>query len=112
MGARSGRGQIARIEATVGEEDGISTMNVNRAILRIQLDPAAKQHLDHLAKTRGMTQISIMSRLVEWFVRQNEVIQLAVLGVVSEEFTGPLAKRMLERIAEAAPAESRAASER
>jgi len=77
-------------------------MIAKRAVLRIQLDPSAKQHLDRLAKTRGMTQISIMSRLVEWFVKQNEVIQLAALGVVSEEFTGPLARRLLERIAEQA----------
>jgi DNA-binding TFAR19-related protein (PDSD5 family) len=96
----------------LSEADGNSTMDVKRAVLRIQLDPSAKQQLDRLAKTRGMTQISIMSRLVEWFVRQNEVIQLAVLGVVSEEFTGPLAKRLLERIAEEAPADSEAAFKR
>ncbi|CAN5559542.1 hypothetical protein BH09PLA1_BH09PLA1_00620 [soil metagenome] len=73
-------------------------MNAKRAILRIQLDRAGKQGLERLCKQRGMTQIAVMSKLVNWFVRQDEVIQVSVLGLVSQDLAGPLARKMLEQI--------------
>lgn len=74
-------------------------MNAKRSILRIQLDRAAKEGLERLCEQRGMTQIAVMSRLVEWFINQDEIIQLGVLGVLSPQLTGPLARKLLERMA-------------
>ena len=87
-------------------------MNAKRAILRIQLDLAAKQHLDRLSKTLGMTQISIMSRLVEWFVRQNQLVQLCAMGALSSDLSAPLAKDLLEQMQRAEQQESSPAAAR
>jgi predicted transcriptional regulator len=69
-----------------------------RAIMRIQLDADAKEELDRLCDKRGMTQIAVMSRLVGWFVKQDEVIQTAVMASLSEPTLGKLAKQILKRI--------------
>jgi len=70
-----------------------------RAIMRIQLDADAKEDLDRLCDKRGMTQIAVMSRLVGWFVKQDDVIQTAVMASLSEPTLGRLAKQVLKRIA-------------
>jgi hypothetical protein len=70
-----------------------------RAIMRIQLDADAKQELDRLCDKRGMTQIAVMSRLVGWFVRQDDVIQTAVMASLSEPTLGKLARQVLKRMA-------------
>ena len=69
-----------------------------RAILRIQLDAAAKEDLDDLCEKRGMTQIAVMSRLVGWFVKQDDVIQTAVMASLSDDSLARLAKQLLKRL--------------
>jgi hypothetical protein len=72
-------------------------MSANRAIMRIQLDASAKNDLDKICDKRGMTQIAVMSRLVSWFVRQDEVIQTAVMATLSDSAMSQLAKQILKR---------------
>ena len=67
------------------------------SVLRVQLDRAAKERLDELCLRRGMTQVSIMSRLIEWFVRQDQVVQGFSLGLLSGEWVKPLAIKRLEQ---------------
>ena len=71
-------------------------MGAKRAIIRLQLDRDAKVALDDLCETRGMTQISALSRLVLWFTKQDEVIQTAVLGGLSEQSMRALARQLLD----------------
>ena len=66
-----------------------------RSIMRIQLDTAAKEDLDKVCSKRGMTQIAVMSRLVGWFVRQDDVIQTAVMATLSDQAMSQLAKQLL-----------------
>jgi hypothetical protein len=73
-------------------------MATKRAILRIQLDGLAKSDLDAICERRGMTQIAVMSRLVGWFIRQDEVIQTAVMTALSDDALAPLAKQLLKRM--------------
>lgn len=70
-----------------------------RAIMRVQLDAHAKNELDDLCEKRGMTQIAMMSRLVGWFVKQDEVIQTAVMTSLSDAALSRLAKQMLKQMA-------------
>jgi len=70
-----------------------------RAIMRIQLDAGAKEELDELCDKRGMTQIAVMSRLVGWFVKQDDVIQTAVMASLSEPAMRQLAKQLLKQLA-------------
>jgi hypothetical protein len=66
-----------------------------RAVIRLQLDLSAKSALDDLCHKRGMTQIAVLSRLMLWFVKQDEVIQASILGSLSEQSLGALAKKLL-----------------
>jgi hypothetical protein len=68
-----------------------------RAVIRLQLDIPAKQQLDKLCDKRGMTQIAVLSRLVKWFGRQDEVVQASVLGLLSDETLGELSAVIADR---------------
>ena len=70
-----------------------------RVVLRIQLDEGAKRALDALCAKRGMTQIAAMSRLVDWFTKQDEVIQMSVLGGLSPAAMRDLARLLLKKLA-------------
>ncbi len=69
-----------------------------RSIMRIQLDAAAKEELDKICSNRGMTQIAVMSRLVGWFIRQDNVIQTAVMATLSDQAMAQLANQLLKRM--------------
>ncbi len=68
-----------------------------RAITRLQLDSVAKVQLDRLCDARGMTQIAVLSRLVRWFGKQDEVLQASILGLLSDHQLGEIAHLLLER---------------
>jgi hypothetical protein len=70
-----------------------------RSIMRIQLDSSAKDELDKICSKRGMTQIAVMSRLVGWFIRQDDVIQTAVMATLSDQALAQLASQLLKRMA-------------
>lgn len=72
-------------------------MAARRAIMRIQLDSATKADLDELCDKRGMTQIAVMSRLVDWFIRQDDLIQVAVLSALTDESLARLARQLHKR---------------
>lgn len=71
----------------------------HRAVIRLQLIVAAKRKLDDECEQRGMTQIAALSRLVEWFVEQDEVVKATILGQLSAAVAAPAARQILERIA-------------
>jgi hypothetical protein len=70
-----------------------------RFIVRLELAESAKRQLTGLAQKRGMTQVSVISRLVEWFAGQSDLIQAAVLGRYPPEIEADVAKLLLERMA-------------
>jgi hypothetical protein len=70
-----------------------------RFIMRIELTAGAKQKLSALSDKHGMTQVAMMSRLVEWFAAQNELIQAAVLRHYPSEIEADVAKLILKRMA-------------
>jgi hypothetical protein len=69
-----------------------------RFIMRIELTGPAKQKLSTLSDRHGMTQVAMMSRLVEWFASQNELIQGAVMGHYPGEIAADVAKLILKRM--------------
>ncbi len=66
--------------------------------MRIQVDAGSKDELDAFCDKRGMTQIAVMSRLVGWFIKQDEVIQTAVMSSLSDDSLSRLAKQMLKKL--------------
>ena len=72
-------------------------MPLKRSIMRIQLDTGAKNRIEEICARRGMTQISMMSRVVHWFSQQDEEIQTAVLASLTEESNPALTKSLLKK---------------
>lgn len=73
-------------------------MSAKRAVIRLQLEVSAKKALDDLCDRRGMTQIAVLSRIVRWFVAQDEIIQASILGLLSEETLGELSQVLHKRL--------------
>jgi hypothetical protein len=69
-----------------------------RAVIRLQLDLAAKKALDALCESRGMTQISVLSRLVKWFSKQDDIVQASILGLLSDQTLAQLSATLHKRI--------------
>lgn len=69
-----------------------------RFIMRIELTGPAKKDLAPLSDRHGMTQVSMVSRLVEFFSGQNELLQSAMIGRYSEEIEGEIAKMLLRKL--------------
>ncbi len=67
----------------------------------MQMDAQSKARMDKLCEKRGMTQIAMMSRVVNWFLVQDETVQALVLGSLSEQSLGPVARTLLQRLADA-----------
>jgi hypothetical protein len=70
--------------------------NSDEAVVRLQLDAAAKQALDNLCDRKGMTLTAAMSRLTLWLVNQDEIVQAWVLNLVSRENLGAVSETVLK----------------
>jgi hypothetical protein len=70
-----------------------------RIIVRIELTPEAKSQLSVMCQKAGMTQVSLLSRLVEWFSRQPDIIQAAVMGDYPAEVEAEIAQMLLKHMA-------------
>src|SRR3954470_8571932 len=81
------------------EKRTMSSAMPRRFIIRIELTQSAKSKLSEISDHNGMTQVSIMSRLVTWFADQPELIQAAVLGRYPREIEQDVAKLILKRMA-------------
>jgi hypothetical protein len=74
-------------------------MPAKRAVIRLELELSVKQALDDLCERRGMTQISVTSRLVHWLLKQDEIVQASVMGLLPETVMGELSQLLLKRLA-------------
>lgn len=71
-----------------------------RVVFRIQLTVPAKDKLNEISDTLGITQIAMASRLVEWFAEQPDIIQAGVLGLYPQSVKQDIGRLILTRIAE------------
>jgi hypothetical protein len=69
-----------------------------RVVMRVELTGPAKQKLDEVTDLTGMTQIQVMSRMIEWFTGQSELIQANVLGRYPVEIQDEVARLILRRM--------------
>jgi hypothetical protein len=51
-----------------------------RVIMRIEVRPGVPQKLAEVVDQFGATNISVVSRLADWFIAQDEETRLAILG--------------------------------
>jgi hypothetical protein len=73
-------------------------MATKTPMMRLQLDNEAKARLDMVCKRRGMTQIALMTRLVNWFIQQDDYILTEVLRTLSDGSMASLAKSRLRTL--------------
>lgn len=66
--------------------------------MRVELTGAAKGKLATLSDRHGMTQVAMMSRLVEFFASRNELLQSAMIGRYPAEIEADIAKLILKRL--------------
>lgn len=76
----------------------IDTVNQKRVILRAELAPNAKTALEKICEKRGMTQLSVMSRLILWFASQEGRLQHAVLGNTDEDAAKMVMEELVRRL--------------
>jgi hypothetical protein len=53
---------------------------MGRVIIRVEMNQSDVEALDKIGDRRGMTQLSIVSRMVSWFARQDADIQRLILN--------------------------------
>ena len=75
----------------------------HRVIVRLELTPKAKKHIDDLTAHFGMTQLSLVSRLIERFAEMPKSTQAAMLGLLPHEFGPEFTKLVLDHLREIKP---------
>jgi hypothetical protein len=70
-----------------------------RVIMRIEIQQGGPEALAEVVSQFGSTNVSVVSRLMMWFVDQPEEIQSAVLGHLPGGQRPDISKMLMERIA-------------
>jgi hypothetical protein len=69
-----------------------------RCIMRIDVLPEVAESLAAVTDRVGSTQVSVVSRLLEWFGAQPDVTQAAILGLYPQDIKKELPRMILERM--------------
>jgi hypothetical protein len=73
---------------------------MKRTFTRIELTPPTRAKLTEVSRSNGMTQLVVLSRIVQWFSAQPQTIQAAVLGLYPSEIQPDIAAMILKRMKE------------
>jgi hypothetical protein len=71
--------------------------------MRIEVLPDVPESLAGVTERVGSTQVSVVSRLIEWFVNQPDVTQAGILGLFPGNIQKELSKMVIERMRAEAP---------
>jgi hypothetical protein len=69
-----------------------------RCIMRIEVFPQVMEILANATEQVGSTQVSVISRLLEWFVKQSDVTQAAILGLYPTDIQNELPRMIFEQM--------------
>jgi hypothetical protein len=67
--------------------------------MRIEILPRARAGVAHTSDTFGMTQVAIVSRLIDWIVQQPDLIQGSILQQLPSDFNAETVKSILRDMA-------------
>jgi hypothetical protein len=73
--------------------------NSSRSIVRVIVESDVSVTLGAICEKRGMTQVSVLSRLVRWCVKQEETIQNEVLNSDPMAESNETSRRLLRDLA-------------
>ena len=76
----------------------VGSSMAKRVIMRIELSSDARRKFENTPVSLGMTQIAVSSKLIEWFVGQDENMQGSILGWYPEWARQDLAAAVLKRL--------------
>ena len=77
-------------------------MDQEKDDFRLKLDPALKKELGKLFEKRGIDRTKASTRIMGWFLRQDEVIQQHILEQLPGEMESAIARLVLEKMAKEA----------
>ena len=66
--------------------------------MRIEVFPGVPESLADVTDRAGSTQVSVVSRLLEWFIEQPDVTQAAILGLYPGDIRKELPRMIVERM--------------
>lgn len=66
--------------------------------MRIEVFPGVPGSLADVTDRVGSTQVSVVSRLIEWLVDETDVTQAAILGLYPSDIRKELPKVIFERM--------------
>ena len=69
-----------------------------RIILLTELTPEARRRTSELCHKHGMTQLSLISQVIEWLADQDDAVRGAVLGQCQPEIAEDIAKLILKKM--------------
>jgi hypothetical protein len=72
-----------------------------KSIITARLHEDEMRALEALCKQRGMTQVSLLSRMVVWLAHQDGEIQTAILSTGHDDHSKQLRLKLLEQMASA-----------
>ena len=70
-----------------------------KTIIRIAIDHADEASLKAVCQKRGMTQISLVSRMVKWLAHQDSEVQSDILNTEPENWSAPKTTKLLKKLA-------------
>jgi hypothetical protein len=70
-----------------------------RIIMRVDVTPLARDGLNSVCEEYGITHVAAMSRLIEWFSKESDVVQCGVLNLYPRDMRDKVAKIVLRQIA-------------
>ena len=80
-------------------EKRIGRIMAKRIIMRIELSSVAKERLGSFSESSGLIQMAITSRLLLWFVNQDDAVQASILGLYAnfdkENITTAILKQII-----------------
>jgi hypothetical protein len=68
-------------------------------LVRAIVEPDAIRELEAFCRQRGMTQVSVVSRMVMWLARQGDQIQTAILSTGDDDHSKQLGLKLLKQMA-------------
>jgi hypothetical protein len=71
-----------------------------RIVVRLELTWRAQAELRRVTERTGCTQMTVSSRLIEWFAKQPDVVQAAILGQIPDDVLPEVIELALKKMAE------------
>ena len=69
-------------------------MAKQRKFVKIEVSSAVKEDFDLLIEDRGLTQIQAGTRLFQWFMRQEEIIQQGIFQQIPKKLMNDAARKV------------------